>query len=40
MTAAARDCDAVVDSRTYEIRYDRWCGWLLGLLGMGGVFPA
>lgn len=24
-----------VDGRRFDIRYDRWCGWLLGLLGMG-----
>jgi hypothetical protein len=22
-------------STRYEFRYDRWCGWMLGLLGMG-----
>lgn len=22
----------------FEFRYDRWCGWLLGLLGMGRRF--
>jgi hypothetical protein len=25
----------MVGTRTYDIRYDRWCGWLLGVLGMG-----
>lgn len=23
---------------SFEIRYDRWCGWLLGLLGSGRRF--
>lgn len=22
-------------ARDFELRYDRWCGWLLGALGMG-----
>lgn len=26
--------DSTLRSR-HEFRYDRWCGWLLGLLGMG-----
>lgn len=25
-------------SRRFEIRYDRWCGWMLGALGMGRRF--
>ncbi len=24
-----------MDGERFEFRYDRWCGWLLGLLGMG-----
>ena len=24
----------------FQIRYDRWCGWLLGLLGLGRRFSA
>ena len=23
------------DAQRFQIRYDRWCGWMLGLLGMG-----
>ena len=24
-----------MDGIRFEFRYDRWCGWMLGLLGMG-----
>jgi hypothetical protein len=24
------------DVRQFDFRYDRWCGWFMGLLGMGG----
>ena len=24
-----------MDGLRFDFRYDRWCGWLLGLLGMG-----
>ena len=27
-----------MDGLRFEFRYDRWCGWLLGLLGMGRRF--
>ena len=27
-----------VDTNRLEFRYDRWCGWLLGLLGSGRRF--
>lgn len=27
-------------TRRFPIRYDRWCGWLLGLLGLGRRFSA
>jgi hypothetical protein len=26
---------AVMDGIRLDFRYDRWCGWMLGLLGMG-----
>jgi hypothetical protein len=27
--------DLVTGSQVFEFRYDRWCGWLLGALGLG-----
>lgn len=27
-----------MDEKRLDIRYDRWCGWLLGLLGSGRRF--
>lgn len=32
------DVPAPLIERVFEIRYDRWCGWLLALLGMGRRF--
>lgn len=30
------DADGTLDrARVFGFRYDRWCGWLLGLLGIG-----
>jgi hypothetical protein len=29
-----------VAEQRFEVRYDRWCGWLIGLCGMGRRFSS